>query len=254
MICSYGRHAAHKPIDFLEGDVVTVCVEQEGHSWSGCIVPMGVDNKAFELSGEKGRSKAPRLNELLRELFARQVEFNCVLDFFWLSSADNLLADYLSRDRERQFLLDAIRSGFWSPNILPQRHPAAGRVRALPDRRGLLDRRVFGAAAGMHSEWCDANWRRPDEVEIGLGPHVPCAPDGNAASHLAYRASNAASVPYTRTAIYEGAPEGYRERIGAVLDNRFAPSSWRTIKAATKHWERACERHGWEVLIESDDP
>eukprot|EP00966_Prymnesium_polylepis_P186751 4329053-Prymnesium_polylepis.1 len=55
--------------------------------------------------------------------------------------------------------------------------------------------------------------------------------------------SNASSVPYSRTTIFEGAPHGYRERISEMLDNRFSASSWRTIKAAMSHWERACERH-----------
>ena len=130
----YGRRAAQRPIDFLEGDTVVACVEQMGHRWHGKRVPIGVDNKAFECSGEKGRSKAPRLNILIRELFYLQLRFQCVLDFFWLSSADNLLADHLSRDRESSFLHDAYATGFWDSAVSPLRHASSGETRTLPDR------------------------------------------------------------------------------------------------------------------------
>ena len=110
------------------------CVEQMGHLWRGKRVPIGVDNKAFECSGEKGRSKAPRLNILIRELFYLQLRFECVLDFFWLSSSDNLLADHLSRDRESSFLHDAYATGFWDSAVSPRRHASSGETRTLPDR------------------------------------------------------------------------------------------------------------------------
>ena len=116
------------------GDTVVACVEHMGHLWRGKRVPIGVDNKAFECSGEKGRSKAPRLNILIRELFYLQLRFECVLDFFWLSSLDNLLADHLSRDRESSFLHDAYATGFWDSAVSPLRHASSGETRTLPDR------------------------------------------------------------------------------------------------------------------------
>ena len=52
---------------------------------------------------------------------------------FWLSSADNLLADHLSRGREREFLEDVMRTGFWHSSVTEdpyvQRHPEAGSLR-----------------------------------------------------------------------------------------------------------------------------
>ena len=44
------------------------------HLWRGCIVPFLIDNQAFQRSGVAGRSRAQRLNELLRELFILQIE------------------------------------------------------------------------------------------------------------------------------------------------------------------------------------
>ena len=57
-----------------------------------------------------------------------------ILDFFWLSSADNLLADHLSRDRESSFLHDAYATGFWDSAVSPLRHASSGETRTLPDR------------------------------------------------------------------------------------------------------------------------
>ena len=81
----YGTSAARHPIDELEGDVVRLMVEQEGgEHWRGCLVPIYIDNKAFQLSGPKGWSKADRLNNLLKQLFKHAVHFGCIFYFFWM--------------------------------------------------------------------------------------------------------------------------------------------------------------------------
>ena len=95
------------------------------------MVPFGLDNMAFQRSAAKGRSRAPRLNDLLRGLFVLQIQHDCVLSTFWLSSEENELADDLSRDREDRFLHRAFQSGWWPQHTRPCRHSQSGSVRHL---------------------------------------------------------------------------------------------------------------------------
>ena len=134
----YGSSAKRKCIDFLEGDTVVVAVRRLCSRWRQCVVPVGVDNMAFQRSAAKGRSRVDRLNDLVRELFALMVQYHFVLDFFWLSSEDNLLADDLSRDKEDAFLEHARSTGFWSEDTVPERMPGTGEKRTLPDTRGAV--------------------------------------------------------------------------------------------------------------------
>lgn len=143
---AYGSRASRQLIDFLEGDTVVVAVEQMGSCWHRCCVPFGIDNSTFQSAARRGRSGVERLNGLVKELFALQVQHTCVLDPFWLSSEDNVLADHLSRDREDECLVAAFATGFWLPDVCPQRHADAGTVRRLPERRGLLKKNQFAAA------------------------------------------------------------------------------------------------------------
>ena len=85
------------PIDFFEGQAVLRAANAIGHRWRGCRVPIYIDNSAFQLSFAKGRSKAPRLNQLLRELFFLSVRLDCVFYPIWISTHDNVAADALSR-------------------------------------------------------------------------------------------------------------------------------------------------------------
>ena len=126
----YGSKASRKPIDFLEGDTVVAACEAMRCHWFHKRVPFGIDNKAFQSSLGKHRSKAPRLNNLIRQLFALQLKGEFLLDPFWLSSEDNFLADHLSRNRERFFLEAAWASGFWK-DVQPLRLESAGQVRTL---------------------------------------------------------------------------------------------------------------------------
>ena len=94
---------------------------------------------AFQKSAAKGRSKVERLNSLVRELFALMLLYQCVLEFFWLSSEDNLLADDLSRNRENAFLQHAFDTQFWEQDTTPVRHEGAGQKRTLPQNRGTVN-------------------------------------------------------------------------------------------------------------------
>jgi len=137
----YGTNASKRMIDYLEGDVVGECARQMGHLWKGCKVPFGVDNSAFQQSASKGRSRADRLNEIIRELYYLMLKYGFICLFYWLSSEDNLLADLLSRpDGEQAFLREAYAEGFWTPGVVPQRMSPEGPapLRVLPEVRGVL--------------------------------------------------------------------------------------------------------------------
>ena len=129
----YGSSASKKPIDYIEGDTVLRACTDLSAKWYKKMVPFGIDNMAFERSAAKGRSAAARLNDLLRGLFVLQVKFTFIISPYWLSSADNYLADLLSRGKIEEFL-DVIRgSGFLAPGAVLFPRPGAGRVVTLAD-------------------------------------------------------------------------------------------------------------------------
>ena len=129
----YGASAARKCIDFLEGDTIVEAVRALAPKWRGCIVEFYCDNQAFQRSGAKGRSRAQRLNDLLRELFVLMIEFGFVISWLWISTHDNVNADHLSRGREADFLRTVYETGFWAVDTVVRRLPDAGRVRRLPE-------------------------------------------------------------------------------------------------------------------------
>ena len=145
----YGTCASRKPIDYLEGDATTVAAERMGPKWRGGMVPMGVDNSAFEQAAKKGRSRAERLNDLIKELFYWQLHFNVVFDFFWLSTVDNKEADHLSRDRFAEFMATVRDTGFWSSETVPDPGPYNGSVRTLPSSRGVVHSELRVSARGV---------------------------------------------------------------------------------------------------------
>ena len=100
----FGSAVSRRPIDYLEGKTVVLCVEDHGHLWDGKIVRFHIDNSAFQASAAKGWSHAERLNELLRELLYLTVKYNCILSYNWISTHLNTLADPLSRFDEQLFL------------------------------------------------------------------------------------------------------------------------------------------------------
>jgi hypothetical protein len=88
-----------------------------------------------ELSWGSGFSTYSALKEvvLLRSLFYLHLWWECILNFFWLSSAGILLADRRSRDRESFFLHDAYATGFWDLAVSPLKHASSNSTRTLPE-------------------------------------------------------------------------------------------------------------------------
>ena len=109
----YGSKTRRKPIDELEGDVVRRAAKTIGHQWQGCRVPIYIDNQSFQLSFQKGWSRAKRLTSILRDLHSLSVLYDCVFVPNGISTHDNIGADALSRqdfDRFRAWAKDFIPS------------------------------------------------------------------------------------------------------------------------------------------------
>ena len=68
-------------------------VETLAHKWYKKIVVIHIDNSAFQLSARKGWSRADRLTDLLKTLFFLCVKYECVIQFVWIPTAENILAD-----------------------------------------------------------------------------------------------------------------------------------------------------------------
>jgi hypothetical protein len=128
----YGTAAARKPIDFLEGDTMISSVESQGPTWAKKLIRYKMDNQAFQKSAVKGWSRADRLNLLLKRLFVLQITGDFLLCFNWVSSADNEMADLLSREGGIERFPEAVkRRAFVDDPALLQAMPGAGRVRNL---------------------------------------------------------------------------------------------------------------------------
>ena len=129
----YGGRAARKSIMVHEGDTALKCGSDMGYLWRGLMVEFGVDNTSFKGSVAKGYSKSWELTVLCKRWFVIQVRHCFLVNWFWLSTEDNVLADHLSRGREDEFLTEVVRTGFWSAAVTEDpyflRHPEAGSVR-----------------------------------------------------------------------------------------------------------------------------
>ena len=124
----YGTSARRLLIDQLEGDAVLVAAQDLRHLWAGKIVRLHIDNRAFQLSAAKGWSKAVRMLRQLKTLFHMAVEVGCVLEFLWISTKDNVLADHLSRQGGlERFYVDAEQL-FPSAPLQPARRQGATRA------------------------------------------------------------------------------------------------------------------------------
>ena len=227
----YGTSAARKPIDYLEGDVVVRACKSEGHKWHMQLVDFGVDNMAFERSAEKGRSRAPRLNELCKALFYLQVRHTFILQMFWLSTHDNFLADHLSRDRHEEFLQEVPSAGLLRPGAVPQPVAGAGRVVALDEASAMRGLRQLLTG-------CSSNSLR----------------DGPGRGHGVRGDAQLLSVHYDTVSLFDGLPPELEERVDEVLDFRLAPNSRRKVLTALKRWRAVCDERGWPALILSGDP
>ena len=136
---------------------MSVAIRRLCHLWSGQIVSFFVDNQSFEKSGEAGRSRAERLNDILKEIFMLQIIHNFVIKWFWIDTKRNRLSDHLSRNREDEFLRDAhgdgsedSQSAWWHllPHVVPRRlDDSVGRVRVLPEERGVITPAMLRQAA-----------------------------------------------------------------------------------------------------------
>ena len=97
----YGRYQRRKDvrkfIDELEGNAVERALKAIGEKARDKRVPIYIDNSSFQLSLVKGWSKAERLTEVIKQLYALSVEYNCVIVPIWISTHDNVGADALSR-------------------------------------------------------------------------------------------------------------------------------------------------------------
>ena len=240
----YGSRASRQLIDYLEGDVVVVAVEQLGHLWHKKRVPFGVDNMAFQKSAAKGKSKVDRLNSLVKELFSLMLQFQCILDFYWLSSEDNLLADDLSRDREDAFLNHAVDTQFWKEGIVPIRHDEAGKTRMLPVNRGKVQLPQRKKNAGGASN-------KISKVVLSMMCFFTfCQP----ASSMPLT-SQEVSIPYTRSSIFGSAlPCHLVSYVEDMLDNRLSDSSWRTVQGGMNIWKEVAAHERWSTILHTDDP
>ena len=61
-------------------------------------------------------------------------------------------------------------------------------------------------------------------------------------------------MPYVRASIYAGLTSSMRETIDDIMDNRLSSSSWRTVRSGVKIWFEVCAVHGFDRIIEDDDP
>ena len=214
----YGTSASRKPIDELEGDVVALMVGQQAvPGWKGCIFPIFIDNKAFQLSGAKGWSKAERLNELLKKMFRLSVHYECVFMFYWISTHENVLADALSRpDGLRIFLEHPRLREFVQPGAVLQAHATCGHVR------------LWGKGFSSATD--------------GDGP------PGQSRLPLAL------TVSYTRASVFSGLPSSAAgAQVDYILDNRLGASSHASVRSSLAHWDTVRARHGWARIIATDD-
>ena len=214
--CVYGTSAARKPIDELEGDMVRAYVEQEGgRHWRRRIVPIYIDNSAFQQSAVKGWSKASRLNDLLKLIFRYSVEFECIFMFYWISTHDNVLADALSRRAGLDAFLHHPRlREFIAAGVKLTPHPSSGCVR---------------------------HW----------GKGFSSSTDGDGPGR--HRLPLSSTVPYTRASIYSDLPSDVANWVDEIMDNRLGASSHQSIKSALVHWDIVRARYGWARIIATDD-
>jgi len=240
----YGRAAARQPIDFLEGDAVTVAAEDLGPGWRKCMVRFRVDNRAFQRSAVKGWSRAERLSLLLRKLFRLALSYECVYQFDWVASEDNIYGDPLSRPNGHALFLQRVKDySPLPPGAVLRRDPRSGAIRRF-GRAFSSDEDGDGPQArlGMFSAFT-LLW-----LLLALSP-ASCARGG---SHSRGGASQGASIVYSRASVYTALPEQLAAQVDELLDQRLSSSSLRSMHAALAHWDVVRARHGWERVLRSD--
>jgi hypothetical protein len=222
----YGASARRQPIDALEGDVVRRACAERGPMWAGCLVDWRIDNSAFQLSVAKSRSRAERLNDIIRDIMYLQLKYGFVLDTSWIASEDNVLPDDLSRDAdsghgEEAFLAaHGTLAEFLAPGATLQRHPQAGRVVTFADHAHLARELREGAS--------DGRWAAQASVEapvtasltnpLSPPPSPPAMEVGGAPLRLISRAEERAAMERAWAEAEAEAAEA------ALVQQRFARS------------------------------
>ena len=239
----YGNQASRQPIDYLEGDTVTVAVADLAHLWHHKRVPMRVDNRAFQASAVKGWSKAERLSLLIRRLFEYSLRFEFILEFEWVASDDNIYADPLSREHGLTKFFKLVHELQPLPiGVRLQRHPSSGAVRRFgrafsSDEDGDGPRGKLPRGAGL---W----W-----LCLGL---VLGNTEGARGGKHAHGGGVSSTLSYSRTSVFTGLPEGLAQQVDELLDNRLSASSLRSMNAVLTHWDLVRDRFGWERVLRSD--
>ena len=62
------------------------------------------------------------------------------------------------------------------------------------------------------------------------------------------------SLTYSVADVFQGLPASLQTRVDAVMDNRLADSSMRSVNSAYAHWKPVADEFGWDYIIPSDDP
>ena len=271
----YAGSAKRHSIMCLEGDAALKCGEDMCYLWRGLLVDFGIDNSSFCGSVSKGYSRSSELAIICRRWFILQAQHNCLINWFWLSSEANILADHLSRGREKEFAVEVLKSGFWSscatedPYIL--RHPHAGSRRtmdalaALPKTEDYLppegDTAQLDGAYGpvmppLPKRRGEQKGLRGRSWLSALCFFTLCVqgeamPAGGQASRgggsLEY------TVQYARSLLFDGLPNELTERLHEVMDMRLSPSSMRTVEAGMRVWKGVAQKYGWPTVIPTDD-
>ena len=245
----YGRRAARQPIDYLEGDTVTVALDDLGHRWRNCIVLFRVDNRAFQASAVKGWSRAERLSLLIRRVFRLSVARGCIVEFEWLASADNIYADALSRPDGHARFLALVRQHEPLPPQMPLlAHPSSGEIRHFgrefsSDEAGDGPSPQGGVCVGF-GRWLSLL------LLLLWSPGCPAVRGG---AH-ARGGGLSTSISYVRTSVYTGLPNGLATQVDGLLDNRLSASSMRSVNSALQHWDVLRARHGWGRVLRTDLP
>ena len=234
----YGASASRKPIDTLEGDTVVRAAIDLGHLWKHKVVPFAIDNQAFQLSAVKGHSRAERLSDLTRHLFHLALSFQCIYEFNWISTHDNIFADALSR-----------------PNPLVSFHTlCASHSSLLPS--GIELAQVAGSGGVKALEVSPSLTAIPGTVTgVTSGPGFSSDVAGDGPSGRGTSLPVALSISYPRASIFQGLPnESVKSSISAILSDRLSDSAHGSMHAARAHWLIVTERHSWPRIILADDP
>ena len=195
-------------------------------------------------------SRAQRLNVLCRGLFYLQTKYTFILSTFWLSSADNFLADDLSRGRVDHFFARVL--SFLPSVALLFTRPGAGRVVTLADnpaRDSSRSLRAYLRALDSDSEDVfEGDSKRSSK------PRPRFRGGGGAGTRRAGNHTQRDSVQYPRASIFDGLPIDCVQRVEDMLDHRLAPGSLSRVYTALRKWDPFCAERGWPTLMETGLP